>query len=193
VRRELGLADDDVVVGNIAVFRTQKALPDWLQMAAAVHKAHPRARFVLVGDGPERERVVELATRLRLMEVLRLPGLRTDVADVLAALDIFCLSSVFEGLPLALLEAMAASLPVVATRVGGVPEATGADAQGDSEAALLVPAKSPEALANAVGALLNDPARRVALGAAGRRRCASHHSMTRMQERLVAVYQSVLR
>jgi glycosyltransferase involved in cell wall biosynthesis len=120
---------------------------------------------LLVGDGPDRPAVEAEVRRLGLRDVLTLTGTRDDVPALLAQADVFALSSRSEGAPLSILEAMAAGLPVVASRVGGVPELV-----VDGETGLLVPPGDPAALAAALGRLVADAGLRDRLGAAGRQR-----------------------
>lgn len=187
-RRALGLGASSPIVGTVAVFRAQKRLDLWLEAADLVRRRVPDARFLLVGDGPERPRLEALARERSLTDAVVFAGLKEDVRPYLAALDVFLMSSQFEGLPLALLEAMAMERGVVATAVGGVPEALASGGEG-----LLVPPGSAEALAGAVVDLLDDAPRRAALGAAARGRVAREFSMLRMLEELEAAYTHALR
>ena len=180
VRSALGFAPGDVVVGTVAVLRRQKRLDLWLQAARSIAAAAPAARFLIVGDGPLADDVRRAAAPLGDRVVLT--GLRSDVPELLAAMDVFVSSSQFEGLPLALLEAMAAGLPVVATAVGGVPEVV-TEACGR-----LVAFGAVEPLAVAVTELIAEPAARRALGAAGRRRVEERFSVGRMAAELEACY-----
>ena len=109
--------------------------------------------------------LTSLASELSLDDAISFLGHRDDVPDVLAALDVAVISSDYEGAPLAVIEFMAAGLPVVATRVGGIP-----DLIDDGEQGLLVPRRDPAALADAIAGLLADPGRARAIGEAGRRR-----------------------
>jgi glycosyltransferase involved in cell wall biosynthesis len=145
----------------------------------------PRARVAIAGRGEEEGRLRALASELGLAERLHLLGLRDDVHNVLAAGDVFVQSSLSEGLPLAVLEAMAASLPVVATNVGGIGEAV-----KDRETGYLVPAGDPVQLAGALAHVLESPDRGAALGAAGRRRVEAEFSIEVMAERYRALYRS---
>lgn len=140
------------LVGTITRMQLQKGIDTFLHMAATVHRSHPDAHFVLVGDGPDRDDYEALAIDLGLETVCRFTGHRTDVAELLRTLDVFVLSSRWESHPLALLEAMAAAVPIVATEVGGVPEIVRSGRDG-----LLVPPDQPQALAQAVVTLLDDP------------------------------------
>lgn len=189
VRRELGIPADAPVVGQVAVFRTQKRLDHWLAAARMIRRRLPDCHFLLVGDGPMRDRVEEWARQAgdELAGALHLPGLQPDAAAYLSAMDLLMISSRFEGLPLVLLEAMALELPVAATAVGGVPEAV-----ADGETGHLVPAGDPAALAQAAVAVLTSPDAGRALGRAGRRRAAERFSTRRMLADLEALYDRVL-
>ena len=187
IRARCGIPETALVVGTVAVFRTQKALGDWLEAARRIHAQMPDSRFLLVGDGPERERLEQRAAELGLAEAVHFPGLQDDVRPWLAAMDLFVSASVFEGLPLALLEAMAMARPVVATRVGGVPEAV-----TDGSDGLLVEPRDPELLAERCLALLHDRNRGRCLGTEARRRVAADFGLQRMSRQLEAAYVDVL-
>ena len=161
IRRSLGIEADDVVMGTAANYRVQKAYPDLFQAALAVRRTQPAARFVCMGQGPLDAELQALHAELDLGSTLRLLGFRSDVLAVLAACDVFVLSSLHEGLPVALMEAMALGLPVVATSVGGIPEAVRHGVEG-----LLVPPGRPDLLAAAIAQLVDDPAMRRRMGAA---------------------------
>jgi L-malate glycosyltransferase len=130
LRAQLGIAADAVVVGTVAVFRKQKRLDLWLEVANAVLKVHPQVRFLLVGDGPLRAQVEDQVRQLGLSGKVLLPGLQSDVIPYLAAMDVYFMSSDFEGVPIALLEAMSMELPPVVTDAGGIPEVIEADLSG---------------------------------------------------------------
>jgi glycosyltransferase involved in cell wall biosynthesis len=147
----------------------------------------PSARFVFAGEGPERD-VLEAKTRaLGISERVAFLGARSDIPALLASCDVCVLPSLYEGLPLAALEAMASRKPVVATRIGGTDEAV-----VDGENGLLVPARDPSALAAALNALLEDPERARNMGAAGRERVARLFSTERIVAGVSAVYEEIL-
>ena len=122
IKQELGIPEDDPVVGMVACFKPQKNPLDFIRMADLVRKAHPRARFILTGDGILRLKIEALVDELGLADNVFLTGWRRDIPAILSTLDIFALSSYWEGLPIVVLEAMAASKPVVATDTGGITE-----------------------------------------------------------------------
>jgi glycosyltransferase involved in cell wall biosynthesis len=182
VRRELGIDAGTTVVGTIANYRRNKAYPDLLAAARQVLDVDPTVVFVTVGQGPLQREIVAEHGRLVLGDRVRLLGYREDAVRVLAGCDIFALSSHFEGLPVALMEALALGLPVVSTAVGGIPDAVTAGREG-----LLVPPRRPDELAAALLALVTDPDRRKRMGAAALRRAADF-DVRRASRHIEAVY-----
>jgi glycosyltransferase involved in cell wall biosynthesis len=158
-----------------------------VEAAARVLRQVPAVRFLLVGDGPARAEIARAAAARGLGDRLICLGSRQDVAAILAACQVMVLPSLREGLPNAILEAMAARKPVIATRVGGIPEAVVDDTTG-----LLVPPGDPEALANAILTLLQDPRRAETMGAAGRIRAEREFALERMIAETVRVYAEIL-
>jgi len=122
IREALGISPDAVVIGSLSVFRSQKRLDKWLELFARLHSQNPEVRGVLVGDGPLREELLEKRGELGLQDLVFMPGLQTNSGDWFSTMDIFLMTSEFEGLPLALLEAMSCECGVVATRAGGISE-----------------------------------------------------------------------
>lgn len=187
VRSEWGIPDAAPVVGTVAVFRTQKRLEDWLAVARRVLEARPDAHFLLVGDGPERPQVEAARRALGLEERVHLCGLQPDVRPFLSAMDVYLMSSRFEGLPIAMLEAMSTGLPVVATSVGGIPEVVREGVEGH----LAEPGDVPR-LAEGILTLTADAARLAAVGEAARSRVEASFGMRRMQSSLEEIYREVL-
>lgn len=171
-RASLGLADDDIVVATVANYRTQKNYPNLLAAASAASAVLPNLRFIAVGQGPLQSVVEAEHRRLGLGDRMMLLGMRTDVPDVLAAADVFALASDYEGLPVALMEAMALGLPVVATAVGGVAEVVGPDI------GRLVPPRDAPALAAAIVAVCSDANLRQRLGDGSRAASATFDAVT---------------
>jgi glycosyltransferase involved in cell wall biosynthesis len=161
VRRELGVPAGTTVVGTVANYRREKAYPDLLAAARTVLDRRPDVLFVAVGQGPLADEIAAEHRRLGLGDRFRLLGYRPDAVRVLAGCDLFALSSHFEGLPVALMEALAVGLPVVSTAVGGIPDAVTAGEQG-----LLVPPGRPDQLAAAIVTLVADPEARARMSAA---------------------------
>jgi L-malate glycosyltransferase len=183
VRRELGIPIDAVVVGAVAVFRVQKRLADWLAVARLVCAESDRVRFLLAGDGPERGKVRAEVARLGLEEQVLLPGFRPDGRAVIGALDLFLLTSRHEGLPIALLEAMALGKPTVATSVGGVPEAV-----TDGREGFLYPVGDVAGLAAGVVRLVHDEGLRARMGALAAETAAARFDLAGNITRIEEIY-----
>jgi L-malate glycosyltransferase len=187
VRAMLGLPTSAPVIGTVAVFRQAKRLDLWLEAAAAIKRELPDACFVLVGDGPLREQVEQDIRRHGLSGAVSLPGLLTDVRRYLDTFDLFMMSSDVEGLPVAVLEAMAMECPVLSTAVGGVPEVI-----RDGETGLLVERGDVRALASAAIAVLRDAGTRRAMARRAREHVVSEHSIERMTRDLEMLYADVI-
>ena len=185
-RRRLELGDGDIVAMTVARLDPVKDLITLLDAFAIVRRCVPAARLVVVGDGPERARLAERSARPDLAGAVRVVGFRSDVRQLLAAADLYVCSSISEGISITILEAMAAGLPIVATRVGGTPEILSAGC------GVLVPGRNSHELAAAVGALAVDERRRAALGAAARRRLESAFTIDRMVDDYSRLYRRVL-
>lgn len=121
VRQSLGIGPDCPVIGSVGRLAAVKNYALLLQAFAAVRRALPNSHLLLVGDGPERVRLAELADKLDVSSAVHLVGFQDKRENYLQAMDVFCLTSDSEGLPLSLLEAMAANVPVVGSQVGGIP------------------------------------------------------------------------
>ena len=186
--RELGLEPDAVVVGIVASLLPIKDHATLLRAVAALVPEWPTLRLVIVGQGPELERLRALTDELRIAPAVRFAGLRPQVPSFHFLFDISVLSSVSEGFPNSLVEAMAAGRPIVATDVGGVR-----DAVRNGENGLLVAAGDAPAFADALRVLLRDPDLRTRMGAVGARRAREEFhaaavvgSLERLYERLLA-------
>jgi glycosyltransferase involved in cell wall biosynthesis len=186
VRKSLGLADDEVAIMQVARLNALKDHPTAIQALAHLAKTHPRARLLVVGDGEERAKIESLVNELRLASQVRLLGTRRDVARLLAAADIFLLSSVSEGIPLTLIEAMASGLPCVSTAVGGIPEVI-----GNGRTGLLARPADPADLATKLKILLDDADIRRTLGAAGRTRSREQFSDNQMHAAYHGIYRAM--
>lgn len=172
---ELGIAPAEVVVGILAVFREEKDHATFLRAARSVADRVPGARFLLAGDGPGREELEALTRQLGLEDRVIFAGLRSDVAAILALLDVVVLSSfTIECFPYAILEAMAMGVPAVCTAVGGLPEMIEEGVTGR-----LVPPRDPAALADGIVDVLSDPGRRREMGRAARRRLEENFTLER--------------
>jgi glycosyltransferase involved in cell wall biosynthesis len=168
-RLKLGLGDGDIAVTTVANLRRTKDYPTLLRAAVDVLAAHPDVVFLAAGQGPLEEEIRAEIETLGLGDRFRLLGYVDDAVGLLSASDVFVLGSQVEGLSIALLEAMAMGLPVVATAVGGTPEVVTDGVEGR-----LVPARDPSALAAAIIEVVDDPAGRSRMGAAAAARASRY-------------------
>jgi len=183
-KKDLGIPHDDTVVGVIGNLYPVKGHTYLLQAIPQILTTCPQTSFLFIGRG---ELEVPLKTQVKELgveEKVRFLGLRQDIPTLLSVMDIFAMPSLSEGLSIALLEAMAAAKPVVATDVGGNPELV-----ASGETGLLVPAKDPEALAHALVQLLNDPATMQRYGQAGLKRVRDRFALQTMTSEYQAIYQ----
>ncbi len=121
-KKELGIEPDKPLVGMIACFKPQKAPLDFIKAAHLVHQKMPDVRFIVAGDGDLRPAMEDLINSLGLKDKIRLLGFRRDIPEIMKCLDVFVLTSLWEGLPRVILQAFAAGIPVVATAVDGSSE-----------------------------------------------------------------------
>jgi len=187
VRAALGFGDADIVVGTIGNLKPQKAPLDLVEAARRAFEKDPRLRFIVAGDGPlrgESERAIESAG---LAGVVRLLGWREDIADLLAAMDVFLLTSRFEGLPRAALQAIAASVPVIATDTGGISEIV-----HDGESGYLVPVANVSAAAERLVALAGDSALRSRMAVAAGARLGAEFDIGTLVADLERLYDGLL-
>lgn len=169
-----------------------KRYSDLLLAFALVCQSHPTAMLVIAGTGKEQAQLQALIMALQLEGQVQLLGQRGDIPQLLAASDLFVMSSAWEGTPVALLEAMMAGLPVVATRVGDIPHVVVETGPEAAATGILVPPRQPSQLAAAIRQLLDDPAQRQAMGYAGRARASCLYSLEAWGEQLVTLYQRVI-
>lgn len=192
LREELGFPEGVPVAGIVAALRPEKNHELFLQAAALIRREVPTAHYVIIGDGPQRAKLETLAKEWSLADVVHFLGLRKDIPELLSLIDVVVLSSHMEANPVSILEAMAAEKPVVATRVGSVPETVLEGQTGY----LIAPGNARE-LADRVVALFQDPEQALALGCAGRKHVLAHWSVNRMvegyQDLLTSIYQSKCR
>jgi L-malate glycosyltransferase len=187
-RTLLGTGPEERLVGTLGrLHEPKKGLRSFLSAAARVAAAEPRARFVLIGDGPARADLERFAASLGLADRVRFTGERADATLLLPGLDLLVQPSLWEGFGLSALEGMAAGLPVVASRVGGVPEVIRDGVDG-----ILVPAGDPVRLAAAMIAILGDPDRAARLGAAGQTRARREFHVDRLVRETASLYRELL-
>lgn len=189
LRRELGLRNGTKVVGTVANVRQSKGYEFFIQAARKVADAMPDTRFVAVGDIDPviAKPLFESIERLGLQDRFLFLGFRSDVPEILSELDVFVLSSVSEGFPLVALEAMASARPVVVTRSGGPQEII-----EDGRTGLLIPPADPDALAEKICELLDNPERAAALARTARARVESTFTLERMIRDYERLYERLL-
>jgi len=186
-KKGLGLETSAAVIGAIGRLDRVKGVEYLLRAAAKVIFKTPDAAFLIVGDGSQREALEQLARSLGISHRMVFTGQRDDVPELLSTMDVLVLPSLYEGLPNAVLEAMAAGKPVIATRVGGTPEVV-----EDKVTGLLVPPRDPEALAEAIIALIQDRERAEAMGQVGRARVEEYFSVERMIAETETLYEELI-
>ncbi|MGI6853711.1 glycosyltransferase [Mesorhizobium sp. 1B3] len=184
-RAALSIPEEARIVITVARFTAQKGYNSLLQAAATVSSQLPQTVFLLVGDGPEQTAMRALAASLNLSNVAFL-GRRADVPDLLAAADLFVLPSLFEGLPLVVLEAMALAIPIVATRVGGTVEALGQDYP------FLAPPADTSLIAAAIIKALSDRLASRVIGIRARQRFEERFTAARMGREISALYRATM-
>lgn len=186
VRKQLGIPAGALVVGSVTRLSPQKAPLDLVASFASIHRQRPDTWFVIVGDGPLRPEVDAALRSLGLTDRVIITGLRRDVPELMAAIDVFVLSSLWEGLPRVLPQAMASGLPIVATWVNGSAEAV-----VDGENGFLVQRGKPDALAEKTLALLADEELRKRMGENSRSRAPQFDAVKMVQD-VDALYQRLL-
>jgi glycosyltransferase involved in cell wall biosynthesis len=187
-KAKLGLAPDAPTVSILAGFRPQKNHALFLDAAQRVLGTHPDARFLVIGDGPERSAIEVRIAALGLADRVLMLGFRSDVADCLAATDVSVLTSDYEGVSNSLMESMSAGVPVVSTRYPGADELV-----TDGQDGLLVPLGDARMLADRLCKLLGDPAQRERLGRGGQRTIEARYGIGVMASSLLALYEDRLR
>ncbi|HYH61150.1 MAG TPA: glycosyltransferase [Solirubrobacterales bacterium] len=186
IRKDLGIGSDEPVVGSVGLLREEKAFEVLVEAAKVLAEEDRTFRLLIVGDGPERDKIERAITTFELSGKVILTGMRQDVPDLLAAMDVAVCSSDWEGGPLSILEYMQAGLPVVATEVGGIPEMV-----TDGVTGRLVPKRDPTAMAEAIGTLLDDPDEAARLGKAGGERQRTEYRLKTMVERVEERYEEL--
>lgn len=186
-REELEIPSGCPIVGMIARLEPIKGPGYFIEAASIVIKEVPEARFLVVGDGSLRRTLERLAENLGLSQKLKFMGERQDIREILKVLDLLCLCSLNEGFGRILVEAQAAGKPVVATRVGGIPEVV-----GDGETGLLVPPSDAPGLAEAIIRILRNPEMAMEMGEAGRRRVSLKFDQKVMLQKIVQMYERLI-
>jgi glycosyltransferase involved in cell wall biosynthesis len=187
LRREFGIPDEAPIVAIVSRIFAIKNHALFIDAAARVLRELPDVRFLIVGDGILRPAIEQQAARLGIQQNVIFTGWRRDLAEIYADTTILVVSSNNEGTPVSAIEAMASAVPVVATRVGGLP-----DLIRDGETGVLVPPRSIAALSDALVALLKDPSERRRLGTAARADAVARFSVDRLIEDTTRLYDRLL-
>jgi len=188
IRREWRLTEEHRVAVIVAVLRPEKNHRRFLRVARAVADRMPEARFVVIGDGVERANLERYTDVLGLRDQVHFAGVRRDVPQVLAAADVVALTSDTEGFPLALLEAMAAGRPIIATRVGSLDEMV-----VEGKTGRLIPAHDEASFADALHRMLSDRVTARAMGEAGRRLVLERFTVKHMVKAHEQLFEKVLK
>jgi glycosyltransferase involved in cell wall biosynthesis len=186
-RAEWGFSDGDVVVGYVGRLVPVKDVGTLIRAVALAGQRLPRLKMVIAGDGECRQSLEQLVRELDIPDRVRFVGWQRDLLQLYAAFDIFALSSLNEGTPVALIEAMAAGVPVVATAVGGV-----ADVVRHDETGILVPPRNPSALADAINRTATQPLRSAQLAERARTIVASRYGADRLVTDILGLYKTVV-
>ena len=187
IRRELGLQPDQIAVGQVSKLWEGKGHEDIINACPLIFTEIPDLKMFFIGDGPIRNKLEEMVYKNGLQERIIFLGHCDNIAEVTSALDIAVLASHFEGMGRVILEAMATGLPVVATRVGGIP-----DLVVDQETGFLVEPHNPEQLAQNIIHLASDPKLRKHMGNAGKKSVDERFNVDTMIEQIDQLYQEVL-
>lgn len=177
VRQELGLTQSAPLAGIVAALRPEKNHALFLRAAAKVRREMPEAKFLIVGDGPERADLERLASDLKLADAVRFVGTRSDIPELLSALDVFVLTSKIEANPVSILEAMASGKPVIAPRVGSIGETVADDHTG-----FLTEPENEDQVIERLKQLFGNPALARRMGEQGREAVVARWSLERMVE-----------
>jgi glycosyltransferase involved in cell wall biosynthesis len=187
-RRALSLADDQIVCLGVGRICEQKNFKDLVAVGQLLRNESAPISLVIAGDGPDMADLQERIAEAGLSATIRTLGNVTNVPELLAATDIFVMPSLWEGLPLALLEAMGARLPVVGNAIGGLN-----DVIADGASGFLVPVGDHRAMAAKIMDLARDPALRSKMGTAGRDLVRAQYSLDRVVDSLQTIYQEILK
>lgn len=187
LRERLGIPENACVIGKVAVFRSQKRLWLWVELAMRILKTCPETHFLLVGDGEWRERILSQVKKSGLEKNFHWVGVQKNVVPYLSLMDIYLSTSEFEGLPIALLEAMSCEVPIVSTRAGGIGEVIQHGKQG-----FLTEIEEWEELERYCIQLLQNPEFQKSMAQAARDRVIEKFSMRRMVSELERIYMEVI-
>jgi len=187
IRKELGIPDNVPVLGSLGRFSAQKNPLDWVRVAGQVGRSLPDCRFLLVGDGPLRQQVIEALKTEEIFDRAILTGLRRDPARMFAAMDVFLLTSLWEGLPRVIPQAMAMRIPPVAYRVDGTEESI-----TNGQTGFLAEPGDIEGMSSCCTYLLKDQALRQKIGDTGHLSTTQEFDLTHMIHQIEDLYTQLL-
>ena len=187
LRKELGVGDRDPLILNVGRLTEQKGQIYLVRAMRTVADEMPGARLLIAGEGELEDELTAEVRRLNLQENVFFLGMRTDIPHLLDSVQIFALPSLWEGLSIALLEAMAASLPIVATRVSGTDQVL-----EDGRNGIVIEPRDQGAIARGLLALLSDRSMATTLGETARQKVESEHSSDRVAEQYLRVYDRIM-
>jgi glycosyltransferase involved in cell wall biosynthesis len=186
LRREIAGDENRLLLIAVGRFVPAKGYQDMIEAFALLYQRNPRCFLAIAGSGRFYDEIRSQISQMQLDHSISCLGVRGDIPQLLAASDVFVSSSHWEGLPVAILEAMMAGLPIVATSVGDIPKVV------TPEAGIIVPARQPECLAEALNDLVSAPEKARAMGDAARARALQEYSLDIWMKRHLAVYEEAL-
>jgi glycosyltransferase involved in cell wall biosynthesis len=188
IRNELGINSGDLVIGMVSCFKPQKSPQDFIKLAYLIHQKLPNIKFILVGDGVLRKNIERLIRNHHLQSEVILTGWRVDIPRILSALDVFLLTSRWEGLPITVLEAMASAKPVIVTNTGGVSEVI-----NEGETGFLVPPGNLEEMLKKATILLSSEELREKIGQNARASLGSNFTLIEMAKKTQDLYSNLIK
>ncbi|MBU4464000.1 MAG: glycosyltransferase family 4 protein [Proteobacteria bacterium] len=188
VRREFGLSKDVPVMGTIGRMVWQKGFEYLIECVPEIVRTYPDAKILIVGDGPLKDKLKVKSEKLKVADKIIFTGFRSDIKEILSAIDILVTPSLLEGFPMVILEAMAMAKPIVATNIDGITEQITDGVNG-----ILVPPKDPSALAKTVVRVLNDKELARTMGLSAREKVKQEFSVEKMVAETEKVYLSLLK
>ena len=188
LKENLGISPEHTVVGTVTHMEEHKGVFYLIQSASCILEYRKDLIFLLVGAGAQEEKLKNFCVDLKIEKNVIFTGERDDIPEILSSIDIFVLPSLREGLPLTILEAMACAKPIIATNVGGIPEAV-----KDGVSGILVPPKDPESLQNAIVELLDDTEKQETMGLKGKQICDEHFRSRAMVDKIEKLYDLLIK
>ncbi len=188
LRKQWGVSSEAPLIGTIGRLVWQKGFEYLIEATPAIIKAYPQAKILFVGDGPLSDKLVALSEELKVKDHVIFTGFRSDVKEILSAIDLLAIPSLLEGFPMITLEAMAMARPIVATKIDGITEQI-----TDGKDGILVPPRDPKSLAEAIIRVLSDKKSAEAMGLEARKKVEQEFSVERMVAETEKVYLSLMR